>query len=250
MANRLHEPQAKSAFDRRPRIAVAVTLILILAGLSSCGDSDDSAADQRPTAMPNPASVYCEEQGGTSVIVAASDGSQSGVCRLPDGTEIDEWEYFRASSTTTTAPGGTTSAEAADIKIFLLAPGDVCDEVIAVGYTPATQISSDEDRASEALGVLLAGPTSAQLATGQLSWFSAATADMLQSVVLDEGTADVSFSRELRSKIPNASSSCGSAGLLAQLDATVLQFESVNRVVYRLDGDVAAFYEWLQMEAP
>lgn len=45
--------------------------------------------------MANPASVFCQEQGGESKIVTAADGSQSGVCVLPYGIECDEWAYFR-----------------------------------------------------------------------------------------------------------------------------------------------------------
>jgi hypothetical protein len=48
--------------------------------------------------LANPASVFCEEQGGTVEIVTDGAGNQSGVCHLPDGTEVDEWEYFRAQS--------------------------------------------------------------------------------------------------------------------------------------------------------
>lgn len=45
--------------------------------------------------MPNPASVFCEEQGNRVEIRTAADGSQSGYCIFPDGTECDEWAYFR-----------------------------------------------------------------------------------------------------------------------------------------------------------
>ncbi|MBI5962305.1 MAG: DUF333 domain-containing protein [Chloroflexi bacterium] len=45
--------------------------------------------------MPNPASVYCEEHGNKLEIRTAADGSQSGVCIFPDGSECDEWAYFR-----------------------------------------------------------------------------------------------------------------------------------------------------------
>lgn len=45
--------------------------------------------------MANPASVYCKEQGGTSKIVTAADGSQSGQCEFPDGRACDEWDFFR-----------------------------------------------------------------------------------------------------------------------------------------------------------
>jgi putative hemolysin len=42
----------------------------------------------------NPASVYCEQQGGNLKIVDTPDGQQ-GICKLKDGTECDEWAYFR-----------------------------------------------------------------------------------------------------------------------------------------------------------
>jgi len=45
--------------------------------------------------MPNPASVFCEQQGNKLEIRTAADGSQSGVCIFPDGSECDEWAYFR-----------------------------------------------------------------------------------------------------------------------------------------------------------
>jgi len=45
--------------------------------------------------MPNPASVYCTQQGNKLEIRTASDGSQSGVCVFPDGSTCDEWAYFR-----------------------------------------------------------------------------------------------------------------------------------------------------------
>jgi hypothetical protein len=45
--------------------------------------------------LPNPAAVYCVEQGFQSEIRTAADGSQAGVCIFPDGSECDEWAYFR-----------------------------------------------------------------------------------------------------------------------------------------------------------
>jgi len=45
--------------------------------------------------MPNPASVYCEQQGYKSEIRTAADGSQTGYCIFPDGSECDEWVYYR-----------------------------------------------------------------------------------------------------------------------------------------------------------
>jgi hypothetical protein len=100
-----------------------------------------------------------------------------------------------------------------------------------------------------ALRELLAGPTESERGSGATSWFSPATADLFRDVTIDDGVAVVDFG-DLRPVIPNASSSAGSRMLLAQLDATVLQFESVDSVLYRIDGDAAAFYEWLQLGVP
>jgi putative hemolysin len=48
-----------------------------------------------PVAMPNPASVYCEQNGNKLEIRTAADGSQYGICVFPDGTTCDEWAYYR-----------------------------------------------------------------------------------------------------------------------------------------------------------
>ena len=68
-------------------------------------------------------------------------------------------------------------------------------------------------------------------------------------VRIERGTAYVDF-RNFSRLIPNASSSCGSNLLLAQLDHTALQFASVKRTVYSFDGSRRAFYEWLQLNTP
>lgn len=45
--------------------------------------------------MANPASVYCEEQGGQLDIRTDAQGGQYGVCIFADGSECDEWAFFR-----------------------------------------------------------------------------------------------------------------------------------------------------------
>ena len=100
-----------------------------------------------------------------------------------------------------------------------------------------------------ALTKLLEGPTAAERRLGYGGWFSARTAGMLRSVRIADGVAYADF-RDLRRVIPNASSSCGSALLLAQLDRTATQFRTVRRAVYSINGNRRAFYEWLQRPAP
>jgi putative hemolysin len=58
--------------------------------LASGGDSQSYQVG-----VANPASVYCEDQGGRSEIVNNPDGSQGGDCVFPDGSKCDEWAFFR-----------------------------------------------------------------------------------------------------------------------------------------------------------
>jgi putative hemolysin len=45
--------------------------------------------------MPNPAAVFCEENGGTVEIKEDEEGNQYGYCRFGDGSACDEWAFFR-----------------------------------------------------------------------------------------------------------------------------------------------------------
>jgi hypothetical protein len=96
---------------------------------------------------------------------------------------------------------------------------------------------------------LLAGPTAVERHAGYGGWFSARTAGALRSVRISRSVAHIDF-RDFSRLIPNASSSCGSTLLLAQLDRTATQFPTVDRAVYSFNGSRRAFYEWLQREPP
>jgi putative hemolysin len=73
--------------------------VLLCATLAACTSriqtSGSNATDIPQANMPNPASVYCEQNGNKLEIQTAADGSQSGVCVFPDGNMCDEWAYFR-----------------------------------------------------------------------------------------------------------------------------------------------------------
>ncbi|MDO4694792.1 MAG: DUF333 domain-containing protein [Eikenella sp.] len=49
-----------------------------------------------PLAAVNPAGAYCTRQGGQSEVRQDEYGNEYGVCRLPDGQTLDEWEYYRS----------------------------------------------------------------------------------------------------------------------------------------------------------
>jgi len=55
-------------------------------------DVDNAPSDAD---MPNPASVYCEEQGYRVETRTDDEGNQYGVCIFPDGSECGDWAFYR-----------------------------------------------------------------------------------------------------------------------------------------------------------
>lgn len=51
--------------------------------------------EQPSIQIANPASVYCQEQGGKIEIIETAEG-QAGQCVFNDGRKCDEWEFFRS----------------------------------------------------------------------------------------------------------------------------------------------------------
>ena len=119
-----------------------------------------------------------------------------------------------------------------------------CDRVF-----PLTRTVRTPSVLTGATRALLRGPTANERARGYGGWFSSRTAGRLRSVGVVRGVARIDF-KDFSRLIPSASSSCGSALLLAQLDRTALQFPTVRRTVYSFDGSTQAFYEWLQRSPP
>ena len=78
----------------KKRYLLIITAIIVSISLVACQDPTVTpSGDQK---LPNPASVFCEENGGTLDLRTAADGSVSGVCIFADGSECDEWAYFRS----------------------------------------------------------------------------------------------------------------------------------------------------------
>ena len=77
-------------------------VVVALGGLGMLGCSDDleRSPTSDTTGIANPASTFCVEQGGTVEIVD-ENGGQVGYCNLPDGTRVEEWEYFRQMTSST-----------------------------------------------------------------------------------------------------------------------------------------------------
>lgn len=71
-------------------------ITLSIAGFLMATGAVAESKPETKTTMANPAATFCVENGGTYEIRTQSDGSQTGLCILPDGQEIDAWEFIRS----------------------------------------------------------------------------------------------------------------------------------------------------------
>ena len=71
-------------------------VILSLAAATALAACSTSEKHESPmVGMSNPASEFCIKQSGKSEIKKDKDGGEYALCHLPDGTVVEEWEYFR-----------------------------------------------------------------------------------------------------------------------------------------------------------
>jgi putative hemolysin len=82
------------------RLPLIVRLTVTLVWLAACapGAVEPTAETGASANMPNPASVYCEQQGGRVEMHTDPDGTY-GVCVFDDGSECEEWAYYRGECT-------------------------------------------------------------------------------------------------------------------------------------------------------
>jgi putative hemolysin len=108
---------------------------LLLFILSSLLASCTSAATPEPptpspeggVGLPNPASVFCLEQGGVVDIRSGDDGGQVGYCVFLDGSECEEWAFFRGECApeTTESPVITQTNTPMASECVLTAQSDI-----------------------------------------------------------------------------------------------------------------------------
>ncbi|MEN9505401.1 MAG: hypothetical protein RI958_1327 [Actinomycetota bacterium] len=86
----------------RRSLLAAVPFLVVLAGCSDDVEPSTTTPDttEDTVQIANPASQYCIDQGGTLEIVT-EEGGEVGYCNLPDGTRVDEWEYYRSQTGST-----------------------------------------------------------------------------------------------------------------------------------------------------
>ncbi len=86
---------------KRMWIVVVLVGIVIVTACGGKATPFQSPLETPGAQLPNPASVNCIDKGGQLEIRTAADGSQTGYCIFADGSECEEWAYYRGEC----APG-------------------------------------------------------------------------------------------------------------------------------------------------
>jgi putative hemolysin len=72
-----------------------IVVIVLLLVLSMAGCKRDQSPSGSEMQIANPASVHCEENSEQVEIRTGEDGGQVGYCVFSDGSECEEWAFYR-----------------------------------------------------------------------------------------------------------------------------------------------------------
>ena len=117
------------------RLTLLLAIAVVAAGCSPKPTPQPAATATQPGSgaeIANPASTFCAEQGYKSEIRTAADGSQSGVCVFPDGSECDDWAYLRGEcgpAQTGTQPAADEETQPTENKVVEILRGKLAQQL-------------------------------------------------------------------------------------------------------------------------
>lgn len=91
----------------KTRYDLIVVIITLALGIQACAGAANPSVQREPSpnqsaetptggvSLANPASVFCEDNGGVLEVRTDSQGGEYGVCIFPDGSECEEWAFMR-----------------------------------------------------------------------------------------------------------------------------------------------------------
>jgi len=133
------------------------------------------------------------------------------------------------------------------VKLFFhnetLNPGmEDCNKVFPTERTiPKTALI-----ARAVLDELFKGVTEKEKSRGFWSFDPEATTGVIKSLNVKKGAAYLNFTKRAFETLGNATSSCGS-GFFSMIENTLIQFPSIKKVYYAVEGNTKDFYEWVQV---
>ena len=107
-----------------PAAPSAPPAVTVVQAQPTAAPTQSPAPTTAPSAgMPNPASVFCQQQGGKTEIRKDAKGGEVGYCVFPDKSECEEWAFQRGECKPGAKP--TTAASSADPFAYCATVGNV-----------------------------------------------------------------------------------------------------------------------------
>lgn len=100
--------------------------------------------------------------------------------------------------------------------------------------------------ARAALEELFKGATPEEKTKGYISFSPEETKGILKSVKVKKGSAYINFNKVVYEQLGSATSSCG-GGFFSSIEKTLLQFPTIKKVFYAIEGSPRDFYDWVQV---
>jgi spore germination protein GerM len=100
--------------------------------------------------------------------------------------------------------------------------------------------------ARAALDELFKGTTDEEKAKGFWAFDRESTTGVVKSLNVKNGAAYLNFTKRAFEQLGNAATSCG-GGFFAMVEETLMQFPSIKKVYYAVEGNADDFYEWVQV---
>ncbi len=192
---------------------------------------------------PDPATValnQAERAAATTVVPFPGAPQPTPPAEIGPGTGA-------APSTTPAPPACAEPAPAGNVGMVLTvyytcgAPSVPTADSFVYREVPASDLVL-----TKTLEELVKGPDVVERAAGFVSFFSDETTDAFAGVTLNAGRATIDF-RGLES-INNISTATGSEFFIANLNANVFQFNTIDAAEYRLNGSCDEFWNLLQRD--
>ena len=118
-----------------------------------------------------------------------------------------------------------------------------CGKVRAVTRT----IPKTKAVAKAALDELVKGATETEKARNLSSIFSIETKSIIKSVNIKKNAAYINIDDWVVGNLGTATTSCGAFTFITPIEKTLMQFSTVKRVFFAIEGKPRDFYEWMQV---
>jgi spore germination protein GerM len=137
--------------------------------------------------------------------------------------------------------------DALEIKLYFLNQKTDPDLLDCRNVQPVTRtVPKTKAVARAALEELFKGVTSEEEKLGFVSFSAENTKGILKSVKIKNKAAYINFTERVYEQMGVATTSCG-GGFFASIEQTLLQFPTIEKVFYAIEGSPRDFYEWVQV---